>query len=143
MDNQENCPATPLVKAHQDLLKEILKLEAALNVPNSPPPRSLRECLEAIYPILAEHFLFEEQNGYLAFVLEQKPHLERSVNALRDEHKDLQNDLIELLDAIPKGGSAEPFVERAGQWVQRLRNHERQENLLVEDAINQDVGSAD
>ena len=77
-------------------------------------------------------------------VLTRAPHLERTVNHLRGEHDELRRSLAAL--AKEAGGAQGPgadFREKVRHWIQRVRDHEARENLLVEDAFNRDLAAED
>jgi hypothetical protein len=129
-----------LLGAHRALLDNLQALEAA----RAAPPGQLAARLESTREILAEHFRFEEENGYLAQVLERHPHLERAVEHLKQEHREL----LETLDGLraetdAAGLLSDPLRDRVSEWIKRVRRHERSENVLVEDAFNVDLSAED
>jgi hypothetical protein len=91
---------------------------------------------------LAEHFRFEEENGYLAGVLERAPHLERAIHHLREEHGELLRSL-DALGAEARGAAARDVRAGVLEWIRQARKHERSENVLVQDAYNIDLTAED
>jgi hypothetical protein len=133
-----------LLQTHRALLKSLHALGLAVQAATDDRLPSLLACLDTTRDCLAEHFRFEEQNGYLASVLEHQPHLERSVARLAREHDELLRDLDEVraevrLNRAP--GAA--LRQKVGRWIQRVRRHEHREDILVQDAFLVDLNARD
>lgn len=90
-----------------------------------------------------EHFAREEEGGYLAELLGDRPHLAGQARALLDEHE-VARARLEKLDALLAG---EPTVEalraRLRDIVTLLSRHESRENELVQQATHDDLGGGD
>jgi hypothetical protein len=133
-----------LLRTHRALLKSLHALRAAAQAATEERLPALLACLDTTRDRLAEHFRFEEQNGYLASVLEHQPHLERAVRRLAEEH----SELLRCLDELRTEARARP-VQLAGlrhqisRWIQRVARHERSEDVLVQDAFIVDLNGAD
>jgi hypothetical protein len=102
------------------------------------------ECLAGVRAHLEDHFRFEEEGGYMQAVLARAPHLERRVNHLRGEH----DELLGSLAALAEEADATPALDEEGRqrvrkWIERVRDHESRENLLVEEAFNRDLAAED
>jgi hypothetical protein len=128
-----------LLRTHRALLKSLHLLCCAVEE----KPGSLAACLDATRATLAEHFHFEEQNGYLASVLMHHPHLQRTVERLAQEHEDLLRCLDELRGEAREGSAAAALRHKVGRWIQRVRRHERSEDVLVQDAFIIDLHGDD
>jgi hypothetical protein len=80
----------------------------------------------------------------MASVLQAQPHLERTVQRLREEHGQLLRSLEEVTAEV---GSATtltgPLREKVLDWMRGVRRHERSENVLVQDAFNVDIDAED
>jgi hypothetical protein len=129
-----------LLQAHRDLLRDLQALQAAARG-MAPSGADLAACLDQARADLAEHFRFEEENGYLAAVLKRAPHLERAVRHLGEEHGELLRALDELRAAARSGAAG--VAARVEEWLQKVRKHERSENVLVQDAFNVDLAAED
>jgi hypothetical protein len=93
---------------------------------------------------LSNHFRLEEENGYMAWVLEREPHLERTVEHLHDEHRSLADTLDRLIrEASTKNTLDESLREQARAWLEQVRQHEARENRLVQDFFNLDIDAED
>lgn len=93
---------------------------------------------------ITEHFRFEEQNGYMDRVRKHEPRLERAIQQLGDEHRQLAQSLDALIEQARVATSLdEAFREKVRAWVEGVRQHEVRENDLVQDAFNLDIGAED
>src|SRR5262249_38925451 len=144
MNKVKTSPATALLEAHHALLKDIAALEPFLQSNAPAPPDEVLRRLETLRGDLGKHFRFEEQNGYMQEVLAQAPQHERRVESLREEHDKLWQALAALLrQAKDAPALGEDFRQKVRGWIDQMRDHERRENLLVEEAFNTDVPAED
>ncbi len=131
--------ADDLHRVHAALRHDLDRLPEALASPDK-----ARSFLTELRAHVVQHFRGEEDGGYMATVLERRPQSERVVRQLLAEH----GPLLEGLDALVKEAGAAPqitadFRARVAAWADFLRRHEAEENVLVEDAFNQDIGQED
>jgi hypothetical protein len=103
--------------------------------------------LEQLTVEVREHMEFEERDGYLAPVQQRMPGLFDTIERMRGEHAVLQSKLAQILtDARTRPGVYE-FREEVSphvrQWLDSMRDHERRENLLVQEAFNTDISTGD
>src|SRR5262249_61195710 len=103
----------------------------------------LADRLDVVRASIGEHFRFEEENGYMAAVLEIHPHLERMVQHLCEEHGQLLRSLDELRAEGRAGQLSAAGRARGLAWARAVRRHERSENVLVQDAFNLDLSAED
>src|SRR5262249_7353893 len=87
MERAEPSIAESLTRAHAALLEDLRKLAEATRPPTSEELAELRARLGATRAHLAEHFRFEEQNGYMDVVRKREPRLERTIQQLAGEHR--------------------------------------------------------
>ena len=129
-----------LLRTHRALLRDLQALQAEVR-----GGEDLSTWLDRTRGHLAAHFRFEEENGYLASVLQRAPHLERAVQHLGVEHGELLRSLDALRVEGRSAGCACPAALRTKveEWVRRVRKHERSENVLVQDAFNVDLTAED
>lgn len=94
-----------------------------------------------------EHMEFEEQDGYLAPVRQQLPRMHEAIERMRGEHDVLQSQLARILTDATVGSGVYAFGEnvspRLQTWLDSMRDHERRENQLVQEAFNTDVSAGD
>lgn len=108
---------------------------------------TLLALLERVAFEVREHMEFEERDGYLAPVQERMPGLVGKIEQMRGEHVTLQTRLAQILsDVRAQPGvyafrvEMSPHIER---WLDSMRDHERRENILVQDALNTDISACD
>lgn len=136
--------ADNLRRAHEMLAEDISQLDRLLAAPADCQPAQLQAWLKMLRAALLAHFHWEEEDGYMTEVEERRPYLTRAVEQLRQEHRTLAHGLEELLEAVTAAEAPnEDLCARAAGWLRGLRDHERRENLLVEDTFNQDEGTKD
>lgn len=133
---------TEIEQAHHGLLQKVAELDLKLSNPGTVCIPEVVDQLKEVQIILLEHFRLEEKDGYLDLVLEHKPYLKNKLDGLLEQHRELEAELETLL-VEPASSRSEDFPRKVQKWIGRLRHHEREENLLVEDAFNEDIGSAD
>jgi hypothetical protein len=132
-----------LLRAHRVLLRDLRKLHEAAAAP-AQRPADLADRLDAVRASIAEHFRFEEENGYMASVLQIHPHLERLTQHLHEEHGQLLRSLDELRAEVrPAASLTDAVRDKVFAWVRAVSRHERSENNLVQDAFNLDLAAED
>jgi hypothetical protein len=133
-----------LLKAHATLVEALQGLESPRTQARQVPGELVAR-LERTRALLAEHFRFEEQEGGgFAAILRQQPHAHRAVKQFVSEHRELLVSLEALRDEARRVASAwEALHDTVAEWSRKVRRHEQDENLLVEDAFNRDTGSDD
>jgi len=93
------------------------------------------------------HFSFEEQEGFMVSVLENRPALAPNVAVLRDEHDRLRTaflDLVALFDETHVLRERRALVTgRLDALLVRLDMHERAEDDLVSETVNRELGAMD
>ncbi len=144
MENKPLAVVEALRQAHITLLKDLAGLEEAAGSSLGTDSAEMRSRLERTRTHITEHFRFEEQNGYMDAVLHRAPNLARTVENLRDEHRQLAQGLEGLIERTMKGRYLEEaFRDQVRSWLEGVRRHEARENTLVQDAFNVDFGAQD
>ncbi len=128
-----------MLRSHAALLEDLEVVKQALTSPDE-----ARRQLFALRGHVLDHFRQEERGGYMATVLERQPQQERAVQHLLADHGRLAQGLDTLIaDAAEATEIDDGFRERVWAWADELRRHEADENVLVEDAFNREVGQKD
>jgi ElaB/YqjD/DUF883 family membrane-anchored ribosome-binding protein len=144
MEKTETFVAEALRRVHVRLLDRLQELDDAASASSREAMEELRTRLEATLEHIAEHFLFEERNGYMDAVREREPRLERTIQHLADEHGHLTRGLDSL---IAEAGAAptldEAFRAKVRAWIRQVRQHEARENEVVQDAFGSDIAAED
>jgi iron-sulfur cluster repair protein YtfE (RIC family) len=131
-------------QAHVALGNDLRELTAATRAPSGAGRTEAAKLLEKAREHLTEHFRLEEEDGYMGAVLQRDPNQERSVQHLRDEHRQLTESLEALRGEVASAGGPEDVPwKKILSWVARVREHESRENALVQDAFNVDLSAED
>ena len=86
-----------LTAAHEALLEDLRKLEQeAKSLPHQ-GLAELRGRLDVTRQHIADHFRLEEQNGYMDAVIKREPRLERTIEQLAQEHRELLESLTAII----------------------------------------------
>jgi hemerythrin-like domain-containing protein len=137
-------PAAALAEAHRALLGDLAGVEDLARPGTEVEPAEVRRRLETLRGHLGKHFRFEEESGYMQAVLARAPHQERRVRRLREEHNEMWTALADLVrQATTLPALTDEFRQELRAWVERARDHEERENLLVEDTFNTEVAAGD
>ncbi|HEY8505793.1 MAG TPA: hemerythrin domain-containing protein [Gemmataceae bacterium] len=143
-ESTDTSVAEALRRAHLALLEDLRRLEQAARPAPGEGAAALRARLEEVRPHVAEHFRFEEQNGYMDVVRSRAPHLDRAIGQLAEEHRLLAQSLDALIaEAGAVGEPGEALRAEVRAWVGRVRRHEAGENELIQDVFNLDLGAGD
>lgn len=96
---------------------------------------------------LARHFAQEERGGFLEESLARMPRLSRAVREVLGEHPALLADIDGLLERLAARDIGTEAWRQAGRdfeaFASRLLAHERNENAVVQEGYNEDLGLAD
>jgi hypothetical protein len=131
--------ADDMHRVHAALRHDLDRLREVLTT-----PERARQFLVELRAHVAQHFRCEEEGGYMATVLQRRPQSERVVRQLLAEHRPMLEELDVLLrEAATAAKIDDGFRGRVMAWAELLRRHEADENILVEDAFNQDIGPED
>jgi hypothetical protein len=103
--------------------------------------------LGALRQHLARHFEQEERGGFMEESLSRMPRLAAAVREVMGEHPALLADLDRLLKRLAARDSGEEAWRQAGHafeaFASRLLAHERNENAVVQEGYNEDLGFVD
>jgi iron-sulfur cluster repair protein YtfE (RIC family) len=103
--------------------------------------------LDGLRNFFLHHFQREEQSGLFDAIEKRAPHLSRNVRNLTHEHYDLLERLDGLL-RFARRGTGQPLcwwmlTQRMHDLVIRLQRHESEENLVLQMAYSDDIGTKD
>ncbi len=108
---------------------------------------SIREQLASLREHLHKHFAQEEEGGYLEESITRMPRLARAVEAVLADHPDLLAELDGLIERLSRPDIAKLSWEKADRdfaaFAQHLLAHERNENAVVQEGYNEDLGLTD
>lgn len=143
MNNAIAVVAENLAQAHEALSSDLRNLQAAVNDP-ALSTAELQQALAVVQQHLAEHFRFEEENGYMTAVQRRQPQRARDLEKLRQEHQELARSMAELLsDCGDRVTVPDLSKRRIRLWIKQVKGHEARENSLVQEAFNLDISAED
>jgi hypothetical protein len=136
----------------EDLLLLLRKIRHASN-----RPIALSQCCRTYVNMLLElrdqlalHFALEEAYGYFDDPIDVAPHIAHEAERLREEHRRLYSQLSRLcenaermLDFGEIALLAMEIPERFAQFDANLNCHEHRENVLLMQALDDDIGYGD
>ncbi len=97
---------------------------------------------------LQKHFDLEEDGGYNADLIRIAPHLASQVAHLEEDHRKIISDLSHILDNIKRiEGERSPMLlrvkDRVASLLTFIREHESEENAIIQEAYYQEYGVGD
>ena len=111
------------------------------------PSRNLVSLLNALALHLQMHFEFEESDAYFSSLVQKTPHLSATVERLLREHELLLkkvDTLVELArEALATDGDTSDLSKLFSQFHSQLVNHEHEENKVIQEIYNVDIGTKD
>ncbi len=138
------------------LLEQYSSLEYILlgdlrDILEEPPDDESRKWLLAVLDTLLEtlprEFDLEEEDGYLAEVLERYPSWSSQVERLYRDHELLFSKLKELRGRIERDIWVAPIANEVRRdlrdWILKLIAHHRSETRIIQTAMNLEVGTGD
>lgn len=139
-----------LLGQHRDLHARLLALRADFAADHDAgqvPVKAIRDRLLELRDHLREHFVQEEQGGFLEESIARMPRLSVAARAVVAEHPRLLAELDTLLDKLPTGDVRDASWDEAADvfaaFTDHLLAHERNENAVVQQGYNEDFGYGD
>jgi hypothetical protein len=103
--------------------------------------------LDALLETLPREFDLEEEDGYMAEVLERYPSWSSQVERLYRDHELLFSKLKELRGRIERNIWVAPIANEVRRdlrdWILKLIAHHRSETRIIQTAMNLEVGTGD
>lgn len=135
---------------HHDLFNRMCAVRHAFAAERRPEPEqapALTECLRSLRDHLESHFRQEERGGFLEEAVARMPRLHASVTALIAEHPALMNELDTIIGGLPSSLESVEAWHQAGRafetFATNMLAHERNENAVVQEGYNEDLGLLD
>jgi hemerythrin len=142
MDKSPAFIAEALRQVHLELWQNLWQLEDFLADPRDKTRDDWSSALRKLQSHLVHHFQLEEENGYMDAVLKRDPGQTRVVERLQDDHLELGRLLNDMI-AQAELGKLESLAGKLRSLISRMKKHEYEENLLVENAFNLDISAED
>jgi hypothetical protein len=103
--------------------------------------------LQQLHQQLAEHFRFEEADGYFDEVVAKAPHLQREADRLRGQHTEMIGAVVRLLETADRIGADPKQLAAVRLLFEDLskvfHEHETDEGRLLEDAYWRETTAVD
>lgn len=107
----------------------------------------LIEALGEMQTQLTQHFATEEDGGYMAEVLKVAPRFGEHAKKLQRQHEEFLGTLAHLRRRVqefhPDKDRWTNIEEQFDRLLENLKVHEQQENDMLQEAYEEDVGAAD
>jgi hypothetical protein len=143
-----------ILAQHRDLHALIASAKTELAAPDAGDAdrvQGLLATLRELRDYLREHFAQEEAGGFLEESVTRMPRLSKAMDAVLAEHPVLLAELDGLIEVVERAdigaGMSSPEWERADhaftEFVHHLLAHERNENAVVQEGYNEDLGLVD
>jgi hypothetical protein len=137
-----------LLAQHRELHDLLVEVRGAFEQPAGAVARAhAAGRLGVLRQHLVRHFEQEERGGYMEESLCRMPRLAEAARGVLAEHPGLLADLDGLLDRLAARDSGEEAWRQAGHafeaFASRLLAHERNENAVVQEGYNEDLGYGD
>ncbi len=136
-----------ILAQHRELHDQLVGARAALAVP-TPVARAdvvaARAALRGLHDHLHRHFVQEECGGFLEESRTRMPRLSPAVKAVLAEHPVLLAELDRLIETVAAADISPLAWQQAGRdfecFADHLTAHERNENAVVQEGYNEDLG---
>lgn len=144
--------AEQALKEHEHLNAEIKVLKIRLSVKCDDSVSDwFAHCVDHFrhfHTQLRKHMEFEEADGFMDPVSDQRPTLSPQVEVLRHEHRQLISECVKIEHFLitcksPTSTDVSSARNQIDQLLERLHHHEMEENKLVLEAFTRDIGVGD
>jgi len=136
-----------LLAQHRELYDLLIEARGAFEQPAGDVARAAAASrLGSLRQHLARHFAQEERGGFMEESLTRMPRLAQAVRGVLAEHPALLADLDGLLEQLAARDNG-VLWRQAGcdfeAFASRLLAHERNENAVLQEGYNEDLGFGD
>jgi hemerythrin len=136
------------LEEHQAINQTIDRLKTSIHCEDGrTSQKELLAIVSELRGLLQSHFATEEDGGFMAPVLEERPQAETTINALKKEHEEILDEIDSIEQTLAsQSASAEKMegvCETIKNLIEQLQHHERTEDELIQTAYTQDIGTKD
>jgi hypothetical protein len=130
--------------SHETLFERLRAFDNLMTRADVLSAKELRDALSALRSEVHAHFQMEEKSGSLNSLAESDHRFRHATERLLQEHRNLEDGLDMLLGVAATSEIAnEGFRRKLRNWITRAQKHETDEDVLLIEAVNQDLGTAD
>lgn len=133
-----------LLVQHRDLHRLVQAVREALEPPHN--AGAVRGTARGLREHLAVHFAQEEQGGFMEEAIARMPRLSAAVTHVLRDHPGLLAELDRWIESLPVSDDPSAWVTAASDFAvfaDHLLEHERNENAVVQEGYNEDLGLVD
>jgi iron-sulfur cluster repair protein YtfE (RIC family) len=135
-----------VLQEHDALRDKVRRIHTILAQPE-PATDEIEASLRDFSHALLVHFSNEEHEGFFEEVTTHSPRLAGRAGALCIEHKQMLREADELCRFAAAGSPSMPWwrelSSRCHEFSKRLMHHEHEENKLLQEAHQTDIGTYD
>lgn len=145
--NSPDAEVFEAIRREHDQLREKLKQINHVISDATATGEEVAQLLIGFHDQLKEHFSNEEQEGFFEEITAQAPRLTPAADGLCDEHREMLVSASELAQFASKQANSKAGWDELNSKFQgfskQLMHHESEENLLLQQAYQEDIGSHD
>jgi hypothetical protein len=135
-----------IMQEHDALRDKVRRIHSVLAEPE-PAQAESEKLLRDFLTALIVHFSNEENEGFFSEVTTRAPRLSDRAGRLCVEHRELLHEAEELCRFASAGSPSMPWwrelSSRCHDFSKRLMQHESEENKLLQEAHQSDIGAVD
>lgn len=128
---------------HYGIRSMIEQLQGAMDRPSGDRASDFVEVLQQFIRVLNEHFDFEENDGLFDDLRQQSPTLDRKFAQLVHQHEAMRASFSHALVLADEGKSVAEVTPLLREAIAALREHERVETGLIQEAMITEIGVGD
>jgi iron-sulfur cluster repair protein YtfE (RIC family) len=144
--NTESDAIHKVIHEHDALRDKLRRMHSVL-AQRVPAPDEIETLLKEFRSALLVHFVNEEDAGFFEEVTAHAPRLASRAGMLCNEHRQLLREADELCRFASAGTPSVSWWRelngRCHEFSRRLMHHEHEENSLLQDAHQSDIGAND
>jgi hypothetical protein len=127
-----------------ELLDSLRALQNAIEPGKDPTVDEFFALLASIRGRIAERFRAEEESHCFEDLSDDQPRLSRAVENLLAEHQKLIAAIDQAIDTVRRSHHVSAVVRfDLLRWISQVLGHETREDLLLQEAYNEEPGAAD
>ena len=135
------------IQRQHDQLRSLLEAIAHRFEHDRNPTRNLVSLLNSLAGHLQMHFELEESDGYFSQLSSKRPDLSATVEKILREHVEMLKAVDYLVvtarENLARGHDTTELAESFDCFREQFNRHEHEENKLIQEIYNVDIGTKD